>query len=125
MKPKTKANKSSPPRIYPSRRTAYKLLRKRADGTLGPLFINRHQVIPLGKWVNAKPHPTAGFAFRPYWHCAPQPFAPHLSTKNRVWMQVCIASYWKFYRPHIQGGAWLLAERMKLIKEVQPKGKHE
>lgn len=111
------------PRKYFKQRTAYKLLRVRADGTLGPLFIGRHQIIPVGTWLSARPRRTAGFAFRPFWHTAPQPFAPHLSTKNRVWCRVAIRQYWRFRRPHIQGGAWLLAKRMKVL-EVLHKSQH-
>ena len=33
---------------------AYKLFRKRKDGTLGPLFINRKQVIVPNVWLPAK-----------------------------------------------------------------------
>lgn len=99
-------------------RVAYKLLRVRRDKSLGPLFINRHQVIPLNVWLKSKPHPTAGFKYRPYYHCAPAPFAPHLTVKNRVWMKVEISDYTEFPRPHIQGGAWLLANWMKVIGPV-------
>jgi hypothetical protein len=50
---------------------AYKLFRVRKDGTLGPLFINRPQRVPVGKALVAEDHPTKGFAFRPGWHvCA-------------------------------------------------------
>ena len=62
---------------------AYKLLRVRRDLTLGPLFINRTQVIPIGVWLPAEDHPTVGYAHRPGWHAAPNPIAPHLSTKGR------------------------------------------
>lgn len=105
-----------PPGRY---RRAYKLFRLRADGTIGPLFINRHQVIPLGEWLPAKPHPTKGYQFRPYWHVAPAPFAPHLSLKNRIWMRVEIVNYHRFPRPHIQGGAWLLANWLRVLGPVK------
>jgi hypothetical protein len=98
--------------------TAYKLLRKRRDGSLGPLFINRKQVVQPGVWLEAEAHPTKGFAFRPGWHCAPQPVAPHLSTKGRVWCEVLIDNFTELVRPHIQGGSWLLAKRMQLVREV-------
>jgi hypothetical protein len=61
---------------------AYKLFRKRRDGTLGPLFINRQQVIRLDEWLPAEDHPTPGFAHRPGWHVSHQPKAPHLSPKG-------------------------------------------
>ena len=53
--------------------TAYKLFRVRKDGTLGPLFINRRQVVPIGEWLTAEEHRTKGFAFRPGWHCTARP----------------------------------------------------
>ena len=43
---------------------AYKLFKLRADGTLGPLFINRQQVVPIGEWLEAETHPTQGYAVR-------------------------------------------------------------
>lgn len=99
---------------------AYKILRVRRDGSLGPLFINRHQRIPLGQWLVAKDHPTKGFAHRPGWHCAPRPVAPHLKLHdNRVWMEVRVYDYRKLVRPHIQGGAWLLAKWMKVVGPVK------
>jgi hypothetical protein len=67
---------------------AFKLLRLRKNGTIGPLFINRKQVIPVGQWLPAEDHPTNGFAHRPGWHVTPKPIAPHLSIKDRVWMEV-------------------------------------
>lgn len=97
---------------------AFKLLRKRRDGTLGPLFINRQQVIPLGVWLPAEDHPTKGFAHRPGWHCAKEPVAPHLSTKGRVWCAVEVEDVRTFERPICQGGVWLLANKMKVVEEL-------
>lgn len=37
---------------------AYKLLRVRRDGSLGPLFINKQQKIIVGNWMEAEDHPT-------------------------------------------------------------------
>jgi hypothetical protein len=103
--------------------TAYKLLRKRRDGSLGPLFINRKQVIPYGEWLPAENHPTKGFAVRPGWHCAPTPEAPHLKTElrngeRRVWCEVSVEQFTEYARPASQGGKWLLAERMRIIREL-------
>ena len=103
--------------------TAYKLLRKRRDGSLGPLFINRSQVIPQGEWLEAEDHPTKGFKQRPGWHCAARPVAPHLKTElrsgeRRVWCEVAIEQFTEYPRPANQGGKWLLAERMRLIREL-------
>jgi len=58
---------------------AYKLFKLRADGTLGPLFINASQRLPEGVWLKSEDHPTKGFAHRPGWHCTLKPEAPHLS----------------------------------------------
>ena len=94
----------------------YKLLRLRADGSLGPLFINRQQVIPVGKWLAAEDHPTKGYAHRPGWHILAQPDAPHLSKKGRVWAKVIFEDFSQFQRPTSQGGLWFLARRMKVIE---------
>lgn len=93
----------------------YKLLRLRKDGTLGPLFINARQRIPVGKWLKAESHPTKGYAFRPGWHCTTKPIAPHLTTKGRVWCEVEIKGVKKYPRPESQGGTWLLANQMKVV----------
>jgi hypothetical protein len=97
---------------------AYKLLKKRKNGTLGPLFINAKQLIPIGEWLNAEAHKTKGFAFRPGWHCTEWPYAPHLSEKGRVWCRVEVEEYKKYPRPESQGGGWLLAEKMKVLGEL-------
>lgn len=93
-------------------RLAYKLLRLRADGSLGPLFINRRQRIPVGEWLEAESHPTKGFAIRPGWHCCDKPLAPHLSKKGRVWALVHIMDETPHQRPESQGGLWFTASWM-------------
>ena len=102
---------------------AYKLFKKRKDGTLGPLFINAGQVIPVGEWLVAEDHPTKGFAHRPGWHCTMRPEAPHLKlatkTQKRVWCEVEIQGEVKVYdRPESQGGTWVLAEQLKVVREL-------
>lgn len=96
----------------------YKLMRKRKDGTLGPLFINRRQKIKVGEWLEAEAHHTKGFAFRPGWHILDVPVAPHLkqTIDNRVWVQVEYEDFETFYRPENQGGKWFLANRMKVTR---------
>lgn len=64
------------------KKTAYKLIRMRKDGTLGPLFINKKQIIPIGIWLDAESHKTKGYAFRPGWHVTLEMNAPHLSTRG-------------------------------------------
>jgi hypothetical protein len=95
---------------------AYKLLKLRRNNTLGPLFINRRQVIEPGTWLKAKCYPTKGYAVRPGWHCTHAPEAPHLSKKGRVWCEVTIKDYTIVDRPVCQGGRWYLANYMKLEK---------
>ncbi len=94
--------------------TAYKLLRVRKDGTLGPLFINCRQRIPVGEWLPAEAHRRKGYAFRPGWHCTTAPVAPHLSTKGRTWCKVTLKVTKSYNRPESQGGTWLLAQWMRI-----------
>lgn len=96
----------------------YKLLRKRKDGSLGPLFINRKQIIPIGEWLEAENHPTKGYAVRPGWHITGSPEAPHLSMENRVWCEVEFEDHYEFKRPASQGGMWYIANWMKVIREL-------
>ena len=102
---------------------AYKLLKQRRDGSLGPLFINAKQRVPVGEWLEAECHPTKGFAIRPGWHCTPKPVAPHLAKTPkgrppRVWCEVEIESITPFMRPKAQGGLWYLAKRMRIIRII-------
>jgi hypothetical protein len=98
-------------------RPAYKLLRLRKDGTLGPLFIGRQIVVPVGKWVKARAIRTKGFAFRPGWHACPKPAAPHLSLKGRVWCRVLLKGVTEHERPEAQGGLWFVAKQLR-VEEV-------
>jgi hypothetical protein len=92
----------------------YKLVRLRKNGTLGPLFINARQVMPIGRWMKAEAHRRKGFAFRPGWHASPTPKAPHLSEKGRVWVTVQLKGVTLLQRPAAQGGTWYLAKQMKI-----------
>jgi hypothetical protein len=100
---------------------AYKLLRLRKDGTLGPLFVGRDIVIPVSEWMKARvdlPHP--GLAHRPGFHCCSEIKAPHikLQLKNgerRVWCVVQIEDYDELRRPKSQGGLWYIATHMKIL----------
>ena len=103
---------------------AYKLLRLRKDGTLGPLFVGRDLVIPISRTIQAQddlPHP--GLAHRPGFHCCANMFAPHikLELKNgekRVWCLVTIDNYEKLNRPESQGGLWYIARTMRVNRIV-------
>ena len=97
---------------------AYKLFRKRKNGTLGPLFINKTQVIEPNVWLPAKAYRTKRFAFRPGWHCCSKCDAPHLKMEGRVWCLVEIEDFQEIVRPAAQGGIWYLAKRLKLLKEL-------
>lgn len=97
---------------------AYKLVRKLKDGSLAPLFINKRLRFPVGEWIMAEYHPTKGFATRQGWHCTTQPIAPHLSERGRVWVEVEVEDYELYDRPESQGGTWVLAQRMKVVREL-------
>lgn len=102
---------------------AYKLLRMKKDDKLYPLFINKTVSTPIGEWMQAECIPTKGFAVRKGWHCCFKPIAPHLKTvlangERRIWVE-CEVEDWESYdRPESQGGAWILAQRMKIIKTL-------
>lgn len=92
---------------------AYKLFRVRRDGTLGPLFIDRNTVVPVGLWMQSRAVRTPGFAYRPGWHVCSKKSAPHLSKKGRVWAKVWISGkIEEHHRPKSQGGLWYTAEYM-------------
>ena len=103
-------------------KTVYKLFKLRANGTLGPLFINARMVVPMGEWIEAEDHPTKGFAHRPGWHAAFAPYAPHLSEApksgpKRVWAECEAIDTTTYARPRSQGGAWVLANKLR-VKRV-------
>ena len=100
---------------------AYKLLRLLRNGELHPLFINKSVPTPIGVWMDAECHPTKGFAVRCGWHCCFIPYAPHLKLtlsngETRVWCEVEVEDWASYDRPESQGGAWILAQRMKINK---------
>src|SRR5512137_1150873 len=95
---------------------AYKLMKLRKNGTLGSLFINARAAYPSGIWMEANCIPTKGFATREGWHCTFEKNAPHLSTKGRVWVEVEVEDFSTYKRPESQGGAWILAKKMKIVK---------
>lgn len=95
---------------------AYKLCRLKKNGDITPLFINKKTALPFNEWLQAECHPTKGFKIRPFWHCTSQPYAPHLSRKGRIWIELEMDDYTEFQRPNNQGGLWYLASRIKLLK---------
>lgn len=97
----------------------YKLFKVRKNGTIGPLFINKKQVLLIGEWLEAEDHPTKGYAHRPGWHCTTKPEAPHLSMEGRKWFTVEIEDYETLTRPVSQGGTWYLAKRIKILSDEQ------
>ena len=99
---------------------AYKLVRKRQNGTYGPLFINRKQVLRQGGTYQAEGHPTQGYARRPGWHCTKKPVAPHLSMRGRVWVIVEVLKNLRYHpRPIHQGGEWVLSDDLKILGEMK------
>lgn len=105
---------------------AYKLMRLLKDGTLHSLFINKKVIIPIGKWLEAECYPTNGFVVRKGFHCCFRPIAPHLKLKlangeKRVWVECEVEDYNTYDRPECQGGAWVLADRMKIIGVMDKK----
>jgi hypothetical protein len=103
---------------------AFKLFRLRKDQTLGPIFINKDQVLEAGVTYRAENHPTPGYAVRPGWHALAKAEAPHLSLKGRVWCRVSIADFERFVRPEAQGGIWFLSQWLT-IEEVMWGYEHE
>lgn len=95
---------------------AYKLFRKRKDGTLGSLFINPKARLEINKWLKCSVYPTEGFQVREGWHTLARKCAPHLSKKNRVWRAVEIKDWVELKRPKAHGGKWFLAKEMKILK---------
>lgn len=94
----------------------YKLFKVRKDGSIGPLFINARQRIPVGEWLPAGDHKTKGFAHRPGWHLCKKPVAPHLKMlDNRRWFIVEYSDAETYSRPESQGGEWILAQHMRVI----------
>ena len=98
---------------------AYKLFRKRNDGTYGTLFINRRQRLTTSNIYMAEDHQTKGYAHRPGWHCCEKPQAPHLSKKARVWCAVDITDFTSHIRPAKQGGKWYTANYIQILYEVE------
>lgn len=120
--------------------------KKSRPGELFPLFIGKHKPTPIGEWVNAEFIPTKGFAPRPGWHVGTKPQANHLMCndgtmpKNRVWCEVEIPAildytelaqqsptgdlrgevpvmgFYRFKRPEIQGGEWIIAGAIRVLR---------
>ena len=95
---------------------AYKLVRKLKSGKLTPLFINKQQGFKFDEWYESECHPTKGFKVRQGWHCTSTPYAPHLSNKGRVWVEVDILEWEEFSRPKSQGGLWFIANKIKFVR---------
>lgn len=99
--------------------TGYKLFRRRKNGTLGPLFINCRQRIPMNTWMPAEDHKTKGYTHRPGWHACLEPVAPHLRQGgDRVWCKVELEGTRMYNRPESQGGKWVLARNLKVLKVI-------
>ena len=106
----------------PNIKIGYKLFRQRKNDSLGSLFINRSEHLPLGVWMLAEGHRTKGYAYRPGWHVLLKPNAPHLKTypknEKRIWAKVAVIDYETHVRPESQGGKWLLAQKMLILETI-------
>ena len=99
---------------------AYKLMRKMRDGSFAPLFCGRKTRYLIGNHYTAVLNETKGFSPRKGFRCTALPYAPHLSTKNRVWVKMEVSNLVYFDRPKSQGGQWILAQEMKILRELIP-----
>ena len=78
----------------------YKLFEMNKFGNLYPLFIDKKTIYPMGKWIKAENHPTAGYSRRPGIHCGEICSAPWLMAADgtyksqrgksfkRVWCEI-------------------------------------
>ena len=97
---------------------AYKLFKKRKDGSLGSLFVDASRKLPLAEWMPAVNHKPKTLKERKGWHALKRPVAPHLSKRGRVWCLVEVEDFTEIERPESQGGCWLLANQLKIIREL-------
>lgn len=97
---------------------AYKLFRVRADGTLGPLFLDATLRIKVGDRLRAKNMHKKGFKFRPGFHAVAKPYAPHLSKRGRRWHRVKLYDWRREKRPKNHGGIWLVAKEITVLGAV-------
>lgn len=97
--------------------TAYKLFRKRKDGTLAPLFIGASMRVPVGEWLEAQDLPTKGFAHRPGWHAGLVPETHIKESENRVWCECRIKDFYPFQLNSKQK-EWQIAKWLKVVKEL-------
>lgn len=104
--------------VFSMKMIVYKLFRKKANGRITSLFINKSVELVFNKWLRAEHHNTKGFKPRFGWHCLKEPFAPHLTNKGRIWCEVEIKYYEIIHRPASQGGTWYLAKMMKINKQL-------
>lgn len=119
---------------------------KTKPGQIFPLFIGKTKATPVNQWIDAEMIPTKGFAIRPGWHAGVLPIAPHLRSKNnkrqtgRVWCEIKVSDsidyqpiadtsktrdirgslpsdgYYRFKTNKMQGGAWIIAGSIKVVK---------
>lgn len=101
---------------------AWKIFRLRRDGSLGPLFVERDRIIPIGEWLDATLDIIPkGLSTRPGWHCA-STVPPHIklgrlaSGEVRVLARVEIRDFELHYRPEAQGGLWFTSRWLKVLE---------
>jgi hypothetical protein len=94
------------------------MFRVRADGSLGPLFVEVGRVLERERWLLASfTERPAALKFRPGWHVIlrSEP-PPHLAlSAQRTWRPI----RWrglieKVKRPDYQGGVWVTAREIRI-----------
>jgi len=98
----------------------FKLMRSMRDG-YAPLFINQRYRYQRMTWYETQDTgKKPGYAHRPYFHVCLHPWAPHLTRRpERVWVEVEYADAIPMIRPQHQGGHWVLAQWIRIIREMQ------
>lgn len=121
-------------------------VKRSQPGRIFPLFIGKAKATPIGEWVQAEFIPTKGFAPRPGWHVGPLPKAQHLMCQDgtmpedRTWAEVEISAsvdytplaqshptrdlrdqvpvdgFYRFPRPSNQGGEWVIAGAIRVLR---------
>ena len=96
---------------------AYKLLRVRADGTLGSLNTDIGRKLPIGEWLRAGNHARPGRTPHPGWHALTEPASKHFRDfPGRKWYRVELQNVTPYPRPDEM---WLVAECMRILAPVE------
>ena len=103
---------------------AYKLFKKRKDGTYGPAQVEQKNLVCSryvpGVMYEAEDANPRYLKHRPGFHCCAIPYAPHMKDDmpGRAWCEVLIRVKGTEQRPESQGGLWFLASELLIVREV-------